>query len=190
MLSCLPLLKAKVPEVVERKYLPPRWIIGWIWSHFEVGWWFRGKESFRCGFQAKPNHCKLETVFNTVLGHKKPTSLLKHLSSPSKETTCLQFWQLIKARFVCWTGPEKHLPEILSLSGVKCCTTQKLSLSVIYGANSKIFKVKPWPLCSTSTIGLARTDKPCSNADIVNLNEWSVESLADKWEDINLSKSE
>ena len=47
------------------------------------------------------NHCKLETDFKTFLGHKKPTSLLKHLSNPSKDTTCLEFGQLIKARFVC-----------------------------------------------------------------------------------------
>ena len=39
--------------------------------------------------------------FKTFLGHKKPTSLLKHLSNPSKDTTCLEFGQLIKARFVC-----------------------------------------------------------------------------------------
>ena len=35
--------------------------------------------------------------FKTFLGHKKPTSLLKHLSNPSKDTTCLEFGQLIKA---------------------------------------------------------------------------------------------
>ena len=87
--------------------------------------------------------------FKTFLGHKKPTSLLKHLSNPSKDTTCLEFGQLIKARFVCWTGPEKHLPEILNLRGVKCSTTQKLFLSVISGANNKISIVKFWPSCST-----------------------------------------
>ena len=32
----------------------------------------------------KPNHCKLETDFNTFLGQRKPTSLLKHLSNASK----------------------------------------------------------------------------------------------------------
>ena len=41
------------------------------------------------------------TDFKTFLGHKKPTSLLKHLSNLSKDTICLEFRQLIKARFVC-----------------------------------------------------------------------------------------
>ena len=46
---------------------------------------------------------KLETVFKTVLGQRKPTSLQKTpaIYNAFKDTTCLEFGQFIKARFVC-----------------------------------------------------------------------------------------
>ena len=161
-----------------------------MWSQSGAGWWFPGNESFRSGFQARPNHCKLETDFNTFLGQRKPTSLLKHLSNASKETTCLDLGQEIKARFVCWTRPVKHFPEILNLSDVKCYTTHKSFWSLITVANNKISTVRLRPSCSTSTIGLARTGKPSSKADTVNFKEGSTTSFADKCEATNLGKSE
>ena len=46
---------------------------------------------------------KLETVFKTVLGQRKPTSLPKTpaIYNAFKDTTCLEFGQFIKERFVC-----------------------------------------------------------------------------------------
>ena len=90
-----PLFKVIVPEVVERKYLPPRWTNGCMCSQFGAGWWFLGKESFVSGFQAKPNYCKLVIVLNTFFGQRKPISLLKHLFNASKGTICFKFEQII-----------------------------------------------------------------------------------------------
>ena len=62
---------------------------------------------------------KLETVFKTVLGQRKPTSLQKTpaIYNAFKDTTCLEFGQFIKARFVCWTGPEKTFTRHIKFKG-------------------------------------------------------------------------
>ena len=65
---------------------------------------------------------------------------------------------IIRARLVCRTGPVKQVPDKLNLRGVKCSTTQKLLLLAISGANNKMLTFKSRPLCSTSSMGLARTD--------------------------------
>ena len=57
------------------------------------------------GFQAKANRCKLVRDFTTLLGQGSHTSLLKHLANASIGTMLLESAQVIRAKFVCRTGP-------------------------------------------------------------------------------------
>ena len=76
---------------------------------------------------------KLETVFKTVLGQRKPTSLPKTqlCIMPLKTLPALNSDSLLKQGLCVEQALKKHLPDISNLRGVKWCTTQKLSLSAI-----------------------------------------------------------